>query len=188
MKGKISIVLAMILCVMNANIAQCQYYSQTKPAAQMKDKMTQLHFFLHDIPSSQNPSVVQIAQANLTNKSNSIVPFGSLFAVNDAMRLGMEATSQLVGHAKGMYVAASQEDEMALVVYMDFGFTTGKFNGSSFVVFSKNPVLQTERELAVVGGTGQFRMARGFAKLHTRSFDLANGNAIVEYNVTLFHY
>ena len=176
---------------MSANVGQGQYYSKTTPAAPMKEQMTKLHFFLHDILTSQNPSVVQIAQANHTNSSSSsssLVPFGTLSAVNDAMRVGVEPTSQLVGYAKGIYVAASQEDEMALVMYLDFGFTTGKFNGSSFVVCSRNPVLETQRELAVVGGREKFRMARGFAKLNTRSFDFTTGNAVIEYNVTLFHY
>ncbi|KAF2286304.1 hypothetical protein GH714_013682 [Hevea brasiliensis] len=149
MEGKIFIAGVMILCVVVGH-AQEGYYSETIPAVHMEEKMTKLHFFLHDILSGQNPAVVQIAKANLP-QNNSFASFGTLSATNDAMRVGVEPTSKLIGRAKGLYVLASQgqDDEMALVMYMDFGFTTGKFNGSSFVVCSRNPVMETQRELAV---------------------------------------
>ena len=70
---------------------------------------------------------------------------------------------------------------------MDFGFTQGEFNGSSISVFSRNPITETERELAVVGGRGKFRMAKGFAHLKTYFVNFMSGDAIVEYNVTVIH-
>ncbi|KAJ0969053.1 hypothetical protein J5N97_021930 [Dioscorea zingiberensis] len=79
------------------------------------------------------------------------------------------------------------QKELVLVLAVDFGFTSGEFNGSSISVFSRNPIMETDRELAVVGGRGKFRMARGFAKLHTYSMNTI-GDAVVEYNVTVFHY
>ncbi|KAJ9153319.1 hypothetical protein P3X46_026769 [Hevea brasiliensis] len=188
MGGKIIFAMAMILCAVIANAHGEGYHTETNPAVHTEEKMTSLHFFLHDIVSGEDSTVVQIAKANLSKNSSALVPFGSLMVINDAMRVGMESTSKLIGRAKGLYVAASQDDDFQLVMYLDFGFTEGKFNGSSFIVCSKNPVMETERELAVVGGSGDFRMARGFAKLRTRSLNITTGNAIIEYNVTLFHY
>ncbi|KAF8404439.1 hypothetical protein HHK36_009324 [Tetracentron sinense] len=75
-----------------------------------------------------------------------------------------------------------------IVMYVDFGFTTGKYNGSSISVFSRNPVMETDREIAVVGGRGKFRMARGYAKLKASYFNATNGDAIIEYKMTVFHY
>ncbi|CAA7400998.1 unnamed protein product [Spirodela intermedia] len=69
---------------------------------------------------------------------------------------------------------------------VDFGFTTGKYNGSSFSAMSRNPFSSQTREVAVVGGRGEFRLARGFAFITTRV--LKGINIIVEYNVTLLHY
>ena len=43
------------------------------------------------------------------------------------------------------------------------------------------------RELAIVGGRGAFRLARGYAVLRTHFLDNNNGDAIIEYNVTLVH-
>ncbi|KAF2314567.1 hypothetical protein GH714_027674 [Hevea brasiliensis] len=149
--------MAMILCAVIANAHGEGYHTETNPAVHTEEKMTSLHFFLHDIVSGEDSTVVQIAKANLSKNSSALVPFGSLMAINDAMRVGMESTSKLIGRAK-----------------------EGKFNGSSFIVCSKNPVMETERELAVVGGSGDFRMARGFAKLRTRSLNITTGNAIIE--------
>ncbi|KAE8690667.1 putative aldo-keto reductase 2-like [Hibiscus syriacus] len=47
------------------------------------------------------------------------------------------------------------------VMYVDFAFTSGRFNGSSFSLFSRNPSSPPVRELAIVGGRGAFRMASG---------------------------
>ncbi|KDP30586.1 hypothetical protein JCGZ_16239 [Jatropha curcas] len=156
MEGTFSFVWAMILCVIMIAHAQGNYYSKTIPANYNQEKKTNLHFFFHDIASGKNPSAVKIAQANDSNSSN---PFGELYAINDALRVGVEPTSQVIGRAKGLFVAAGQADDLDIVMYVDFGFTTGKFNGSSFIVCSKNPATETKRELAVVGGRGQFKMA-----------------------------
>ncbi|MBA0785091.1 hypothetical protein Gotri_026290, partial [Gossypium trilobum] len=71
------------------------------------------------------------------------------------------------------------------VMYVDFGFTKGKFKGSSISLFSRNPITDTEREVAVVGGRGKFRMAKGFALLKT--YFLNATTVIVDFNVTVIH-
>ncbi|KAJ0010531.1 hypothetical protein Pint_34361 [Pistacia integerrima] len=82
----------------------------------------------------------------------------------------------------GVYVSASQ-DKVTMVAYLDFGFTWG-----SISVFSRNPVLERERELAVVGIRGKFRMARGFALLKTYFVNETTGDVVVDYKVTVVHY
>ncbi|GMI83538.1 hypothetical protein like AT2G21110 [Hibiscus trionum] len=114
------------------------------------------------------------------------MPFGSVLATDDPLTVGPEFTSEIIGNAQGLTVLDSQH-ELSVVVYLDFGFTRGEFNGSSFGVFTRNTITVACRELAVVGGRGKFRMATGFAELKTYS-NSGDGNAIVEYNVTLFHH
>ncbi|MBA0666791.1 hypothetical protein Goklo_003158 [Gossypium klotzschianum] len=48
---------------------------------------------------------------------------------------------------------------------MDFGFTKGELNGYSINIFSRNPIVETERELAVIGGREKFKMEKGTYKL-----------------------
>ncbi|CAK7325771.1 unnamed protein product [Dovyalis caffra] len=179
--------LALILLYMVTTPAYCQYYSQTVPYESLQEKTTNLHFFFHDTLSGKNPSAVLVARPNITKDDKSIAPFGSIFAIDDPLTVGPELTSEVIGKAQGLYVSSSQ-DVPSLVAYFDFGFTSGEFNGSSISVFSRNPIADTERELAVVGGRGKFRMARGFAQLKTYFLDKTTGDAIVEYNVTVIHY
>jgi hypothetical protein len=44
------------------------------------------------------------------------------------------------------------------------------------------------REMPIVGGSGLFRLARGYAQANTHEIDFKTGNATVEYNVYVFHY
>lgn len=104
------------------------------------------------------------------------------WASNHRRRKGFH-NPQVIGHARGIYAFASRDTEL-LVMFLDFSFTTGKFNGSSFGVFSQNPVTETYRELAVVGGRGKFRMARGFAKLKTCDLNFTAECSFIEYKVT----
>ncbi|WOG84754.1 hypothetical protein DCAR_0103938 [Daucus carota subsp. sativus] len=107
--------------------------------------------------------------------------------MDDPLTAGPEFTSKPVGRAQGMYSTSSME-ELSLVCAMNFIFTDDKYNGSTITIFGNNPILQQRRELPVIGGTGVFRMASGVAMLNTIYFDVAGGNATVEYNVMLQHY
>ncbi|XVE67123.1 hypothetical protein DITRI_Ditri08aG0135300 [Diplodiscus trichospermus] len=166
----------------------CQYYySDSQPYVPAPEKVTNLHFFLHDTMSGKNPSAVKVARPNVTTAFNDTTSsFGSVFATDDPLTVGPELTSEVIGNAQGLWVSTGQ-DVVSLVVYWDLGFTQGEFNGSSISVFSRNPITQTERELAVVGGRGKFRMAKGFAHLKTYFVNFTSGDAIVEYNVTVIH-
>ncbi|KAL9351766.1 hypothetical protein Peur_054446 [Populus x canadensis] len=66
--------------------------------------------------------------------------------------------------------------------------TAGRFNGSSLSLFSRNPVTEKEREAAVVGGRGKFRMARGFARLKTRFTNETASGTVVECRATVVHH
>ncbi|CAM0877182.1 unnamed protein product [Alopecurus aequalis] len=150
------------------------------------EKLTTLHFYLHDTLSGKDPTAVLVAHSATATPGNP-TPFGSVYATDDVLTEGPERTSRVVGSAQGLYVSSGKDGLLSLVMGIDFAFTD--YNGSSFVVFSRNPVTTGDgRELAVVGGRGAFRMARGFALLRTHYLDTGNGDAIIEYNVTLLHH
>ncbi|KAJ0451089.1 putative dirigent protein [Helianthus annuus] len=125
-------------------------------------KETHLHFFMHDIISGNNPSSVIVAKANSTviKESNNIVPFGQF--------------------------TFSRGSDLTLMFNGDLEFTSGEFNGSSISVVSRDPLVLV-KELAVVGGRGKFRMAKGFVWTNAVYFNVTTGDAILEYNVTIFH-
>ncbi|KAH6832914.1 Disease resistance-responsive family protein [Perilla frutescens var. hirtella] len=177
------ILLLTIFCTLPAHSA---YYTSSEAYNPVQLKKTHLHFFVHDTLSGANPTAVRIAGPNATEYNPT--PFGALLAMDDPLTEGPEITSEVVGNAQGMYISSSQDDiNVSLVLYADFGFTTGKFKGSSLSVFSRNPVTESPREMAVVGGRGQFRRATGTVWVTTYSMDVTTGDAVLEYNVEVVH-
>ncbi|CAN1307022.1 Dirigent protein 21 [Linum perenne] len=154
-----------------------------------KEKLSHLRFFFHDIVSGPNPTAVQIAQAHSTNLSST--GFGMTAMIDDPLTSGPkprpEPNSKLVGRAQGVYASASQSD-VGLLMAMNFAFVEGKYNGSTLSVLGRNAVMSPVREMPVIGGSGVFRFARGYAQAKTLVYDLKSGNAVVEYNVFVFHY
>ncbi|OVA17033.1 Plant disease resistance response protein [Macleaya cordata] len=162
------------------------YWSETVPYEMGKEKMTRLHFYLHDTMSGDNPSAVVVAEAPSTNKSSTL--FGRLVMMDDPLTEGPDPNSKLVGRAQGLDGLAGQK-EMALVMAISLVFTSDdKYNGSTLSVLTQNPGTHPERQFAVVGGTGLFRFARGVIDAKTYSTNAAAGNSIIEYTVTAIHY
>ncbi|XP_059651166.1 dirigent protein 15-like [Cornus florida] len=188
MEGRLVLMWVLILCITTVSV-HCKYHSDSVSYVP-KEKKTHLLFFLHDTISGKKASAVKVAHANLTGDDTNPTPFGSVFVFDDPLTEGPEPTSKVIGNARGIYVSSSQDATLTLVVYADFGFTTGKFNGSSISVFSRLPLTpaQPTEEVAVVGGRGRFRMARGFAKHKTHDFNAITGDAVSEYEVTVVHY
>uniref|UniRef100_M1C4L9 Dirigent protein n=2 Tax=Solanum tuberosum TaxID=4113 RepID=M1C4L9_SOLTU len=144
-----------------------------------KQKVTKFHFYFHDITSGKNPTAVPII------KSKSPTFFGYVAMIDDPLTVGPEVNSTLVGRAQGIYGGAGQK-EAALLMTLNFVFTTGKYNGSTLSVLGRNPAFHKYREMPIVGGSGVFRLAQGIATAKTYWMNATD--AIVEYNVIVLHY
>ncbi|KAL6526003.1 hypothetical protein OROHE_015527 [Orobanche hederae] len=182
-----------------------QYYAIAKPTAHVssvaqgpepvqewfknlsnaKEKLTKLHFYFHDIVSGKNPSAVTIAQSSSTLTSPN--GFGLVRMMDDALTIGPEPNSKVIGRAQGVYGSASLE-EVGLLMTLNYVFTEGEYVGSTLSVLGHNPVLHKYRELPIVGGSGVFRLARGSATAQTVWLNITSGDAVVEYNVFVLHY
>lgn len=167
--------------------AHSKYYRKSEAYKPVELKKTHLNFFIHDILSGAKPSAVRIAGPNTSADTGNPTPFGSVYAIDDVLTAGPEATSEVVGNAQGMYLSSSQGKNLTLVMYVDLGFTTGRFKGSSLSVFSRNPITESHREMAVVGGRGRFRRAQGTVFVKTHFLNYTNGDAVLEYDVEVVH-
>ncbi|KAE8669948.1 Dirigent protein 23 [Hibiscus syriacus] len=148
-----------------------------------QEAVTNLQFYFHDTISGKNPTAIKVAQAAGTDKSPTL--FGALLMADDPLTKTPDPNSKLLGRAQGVYGSAGK-GELALVMAMSFCFTDGIYNGSSISVLGKNSAMTPVREMPVVGGTGVFRLARGYALAKTHWFNEL-GDAIVGYNVTIVH-
>uniref|UniRef100_A0A0E0BPP9 Dirigent protein n=1 Tax=Oryza glumipatula TaxID=40148 RepID=A0A0E0BPP9_9ORYZ len=146
---------------------------------------THIKVYWHDVVSGPSPTAVQVARAATTNSSASF--FGAVVVIDDPLTSGPDLNaSSPVGRAQGTYVSAGK-DKVALLMNMNFVFQSGRYNGSTVAIMGRNEVFAAVREMAVVGGTGVFRWARGYAQARTHTLDMKTGDATVEYNLYISH-
>jgi hypothetical protein len=87
----------------------------------------------------------------------------------------------VVRQARLLRVLAAVEDlAVPAVLFTD----DGPYNGSSLAVMGRNDIAMPERELAVVGGTGAFRMATGYVLWKTASW--RGRNAVLELDAYVY--
>ncbi|KAI7727222.1 hypothetical protein M8C21_022517 [Ambrosia artemisiifolia] len=163
--------------------SKATFSEEISEAISMKrmEKTTRLHFFFHDIHSGKSPSAIKIAGTPDSSM------FGDTYMMDNTLTESQQGTSKEVGKAQGMYAFAAK-NEPALLMVLNFEFTQGEFNGSSLSVLGRNPIMVDVREMPIVGGSGRFRYANGYALAHTVWFDPKSNDAIIEYNVYVKHY
>ncbi|PKA48927.1 Disease resistance response protein 206 [Apostasia shenzhenica] len=154
------------------------------------EKKTHLHFFLQEQFNPPNSTVVKVAPgaAGGGGDAASLAAFGNVFIIDDYLTDGPDPSSRLLGRVQGLSAAASISGSDFLLV-ANFAFTeSGPWSGSSLAVLARNPLPEAVRELPVVGGTGKFRLARGYAIFRTVSINSAAGHITVEVDVFVLQY
>ncbi|MCL7023747.1 hypothetical protein MKW94_024465 [Papaver nudicaule] len=178
------LVVVMVLSMAHAQASK-KWCSETVPYKMGMEKMTKLHFYFHDNITGNYPTTYKIAEAPGKSNSSSTF-FGELYMADDPLTVGPDPNSRLVGRAQGIF-GFSDEKELSLIMGISLVFTGNeKFNGSTISIFTRNPISLTDREFAIVGGTGYFQFARGFVTAKT--YWASGKNAIVEYTCTVVHY
>lgn len=149
-----------------------------------QEKLTHLHFYYHEVNQGANTTTVKIATTNTSSAYN----FGNIHMMDNPLTQGPNLSSKLVGRAQGIYGFESKS-EYALLMVMNLVFEEGQYNGSTLSILGRNAILAGVREFPIVGGSGVFRFARGYALTKTYQFDLKKSpNVIEEHDVYVFHY
>ncbi|XP_030544365.1 dirigent protein 1-like [Rhodamnia argentea] len=150
-----------------------------------KLKETKLVFYMFDWETGLNITTVPVA--GIPGNRWWILGFGTVFAIDDKLTESYDRNSNEVGRARGAYVN-SAVDGSDLHLLMSVVFTNQEFNGSTLEIQGSDRFYNKYREVSVVSGTGKFRFARGYAFLETLLLDQVNSNAIIRWNVTVYHY
>ncbi|KAI3899606.1 hypothetical protein MKW98_008394 [Papaver atlanticum] len=180
------LVVVMVLSVTHAQASKKKNWcSETVPYKMGMEKMTKLHFYFHDNITGDYPTTFKIAEApGVSNTSSTF--FGELYMADDPLTVGPDPNSRLVGRAQGFFGFSAQKD-LSLIMGISIVFTGNKkLNGSTISIFTRNPIANTDREFSIVGGTGYFKLARGFVTAKT--YWASGKNAIVEYTCNIVHY
>ncbi|CAN1134602.1 Dirigent protein 23 [Linum perenne] len=176
---RLSLVILVISIAATRPSAQSVNWAKRVDSGNGPEAITNIQFYFHDIVSGSNPTAEKVVEP----VSGSTTGFGQINIADDPLTETSDPKSKLLGRAQGLYGSAGEND-MALLMVMSYGFTDGPYKGSSLSIMGKNPAMNPTRELPVLGGTGLFRMARGYALMKTVSFNSA-GDAVVHYNVTV---
>ncbi|KAL6883714.1 hypothetical protein ACP4OV_011128 [Aristida adscensionis] len=145
---------------------------------------THLHFFFHELYSGgPNGTTVEVSPPRSGNKNGSF--FGTVTVVDDVLREGADPASRVLGRGQGLTAGVSLDDG-ALLTLLDLVFTEGPYNGSTLQVFGR-ALLGTVMERPIVGGTGAFRMARGYALIKMVDSPDPENLLILEYDAYIWH-
>ncbi|XP_037416988.1 dirigent protein 22-like [Triticum dicoccoides] len=148
-----------------------------QPQTASFEKETHFKVYWHDLMNGLTSALV--ACTGMTNTSKTA--FGVVLVIDNPLTEGPSLNSSRL---MGTYIAVSKDQ---LVMLMNFVFTAGKYNGSSVIIIGRNVAFTKVLEMAVVGGTGIFRLARGYAQGRTHTLVLKAGDATVEHNIFIRH-
>lgn len=155
----------------------------------LKPKISNIQFYMHDIVGGPNATAMLVAPSeplNISGTNPVAAMFGSTYVIDDPLTATPDPKSTLLGRAQGIYAMSSLGDEFSLHMTLTYSFVSGPYKNSSISVIGRNMVMRDVREFPIVGGTGIFRLARGYCLAYTHS--TLGFDAVVRYNVTVLHY
>lgn len=145
-----------------------------------KEKVSEtLEFYVHEIRSfDPSDTTTTLKIANLPPNTK---PFewGSSFVFDNEVREGLGADTLLLGRERGWGVVSDKEGKEGLQLSLKMTFMAGKHKGSTLTLSGNVGGTVQPAEFIILGGTGQFRGARGYGLLE---------NAPNEGNRYKFHW
>jgi hypothetical protein len=164
------------------------FFTNTGVYQQSAQQSAVINFYMHDNLNTSPSSAVTVVQApgNVNGASNSEY-FGAIAVFDDALTLTSDPNSQLVGRGRGFYVFNSMDEGSTTLEFVwtaVFGENSG-YSGSTISFKGYDKISDSDREIVITGGTGQFRMARGWATITTSASD--GGAAILNLAVNVYY-
>ncbi|XP_072999112.1 pterocarpan synthase 1-like [Typha latifolia] len=155
--------------------------STSSDSFQPKEKHTHLRLFFHEVESGPNATIYNVVNLNESSPSYT---FGDIHVVDSILREGPDTSSLLIGRAQGVVFDVAMDRNAGLSI-ITLVFTAGEYSGSSITLLGM-VVPPTSSERTVVGGTGQFRMARGFSL--NKMILWEEDYLVAEFNIYVVHY
>lgn len=117
--------------------------------------LVHLHFYFHEKYRGENATSNVVVSLNRPNST-----FGNIVVFDNPLHVGPESCSKLIGRAQGTAFRSAFAEESALAA-ITLLFNEGEFNGSSISVIGLVDG-SGSADRTVVGGSGRFRMAKGY--------------------------
>lgn len=148
-----------------------------------------INFFVHDdldVKPTASAFTVVGSLRSPNGRANTNL-FGSIAVIDDKVTVGPEVNSTEIARGRGFYVFDHLQTDttgLEFVLTLIFNNQSGYEDGSTLVFRGYDNIMAVYRELAILGGTGTFRLARGWAGILT--YQLIGGAAIL--NMTGYVY
>ncbi|KAL6545946.1 hypothetical protein OROGR_009820 [Orobanche gracilis] len=149
------------------------------------ERVSELRFYVQDVLGGENSTVYEVSRASITPSSPT--SFGQVRVLDDLLTTKPDINSEKIGRVQGL-ITSSDLETSALAMNVNFVFTSGEYNGSTISILGRNQIMNQKRELPVVGGTGKFRYARGYATASTYSYDDETSYGVLEYTLHVTYY
>ncbi|XP_022843418.1 dirigent protein 1-like [Olea europaea var. sylvestris] len=115
--------------------------------------------YFQDYSGGPNATVVQIT--GQPDGLLSFTKFGAIFCTDDPITEEFDPSSAEIARAQGLYVTSALDGTNTHVL-ISIVFTNEEYKGSTLEIQGSSAQFERVREVAVVGGTGKFRLARGY--------------------------
>lgn len=92
-----------------------------------------------------------------------------------------DANSREVGRLEGLITSADMTD-VGLHRNLNFYFTDGEYKGSSLCILGRDADI-SRQEYAVIGGTGKYRFAKGYAIATFDGYDSGTRDNVMQYTL-----
>ncbi|KAK6935465.1 Dirigent protein [Dillenia turbinata] len=145
------------------------------PKVHTREPCRRLVYYFHDIiyngQNSKNATAAIVGAPAWANKTILAGQnhFGDLVVFDDPITLDNNLHSAPIGRAQGFYIY-DKKDVFTAWLGFSFVFNSTDLKGSLNFA-GADPLMNKTRDVSVIGGTGDFLMARGVATLMTDAFE-----------------
>ncbi|XP_031282525.1 disease resistance response protein 206-like [Pistacia vera] len=167
---KLILVLFCLLLIISSSSAA------RKKKIQARKPCKRVVFYFHDIiyngkntKNATSAIVSAPAWGNMTVNVFTPSHFGDVVVFDDPITLDNNLHSTPIGCAQGFYLYDKKE---TFTAWLGFSFVFNSTAHKSSLNFAgADPLMNKTRDISVIGGTGDFFMARGIATLRTDAFE-----------------
>ncbi|KAL3635646.1 hypothetical protein CASFOL_020193 [Castilleja foliolosa] len=166
-------IVALLICLHLLLLLHAAAAASTKSRKPCK----QLTFYFHDIlynGKNKNNYTAAIIGAPAWGNHTTLADynhFGNMVAFDDPITLDNNLHSTPVGRAQGLYL---YDGKNVFNAWLSFSFAINSTNPNlkgSLNFAGNDPMLNKTRDISVIGGTGDFAMARGIATMSTDAME-----------------
>ncbi|CAA2985405.1 dirigent 1-like [Olea europaea subsp. europaea] len=158
----------------------------TSEAELGQPKETKLTLHFQDYSGGGGPNATAVQITGQPNGLLSFTKFGAIFCTDDPITQGFDLSSTEIERAQGLYVTSALHGSNTHVL-ISIVFTNEEYKGSTLEIQGSSAQFERVREVATVGDTGKFHLARGLT-FETIHHDAAIYHAVIQCNVTILHY